>query len=107
MDQLVPGRLYWLLARNAYFGVWHPEDQGFVILREKFGNRYLFTEYHWDTGEPFGTVKPFGLVADEPAFDLQDPDGTFARLDLLDRQVGGEQEKIEVVTAALDALLAR
>jgi len=106
MDQLEPNRLYWVYARNAYQGIWSPQDRGFCILREKFGSRYLFTEYHWDTGKPFGTVKPFGLVDGEGPFDLQDPDGTFARLDLLDR-LHDEPEKIGLVTMALDTLLGK
>ena len=31
----------------------------FMILREKFGRLFLDVEYHWDTGHPFGTAKPF------------------------------------------------
>jgi hypothetical protein len=32
--------------------------RGFIGLRTKFDSTFLFTEYHWDTGEPHGTVKP-------------------------------------------------
>jgi hypothetical protein len=45
-------------ARNSNSGVWWPEKQSFIIHREKFGRHYLLVEFHWDTGEPFGTVKP-------------------------------------------------
>jgi hypothetical protein len=29
---------------------------GFIGIREKFNHEYLFTEYHYDTGAPYGTV---------------------------------------------------
>ena len=50
--------LYRIHSRNLGFGVFNEADNGFVGIREKFGVEYLFTEYHWDTGEPFGTVHP-------------------------------------------------
>ena len=56
MEECVKGRLYKLACRNLGYGVWNGVD-GFIGLREKFGNVYLFTEYHWDTGAPFGTVE--------------------------------------------------
>lgn len=58
MEKLKPNFLYRIKARNAYLGVWMPEKQGFVILRNKFGSEYPFVEYHWDTGAPYGTVVP-------------------------------------------------
>lgn len=56
------GYLYKIFARNSWLGIWWAKKKGFIILREKMGSTYLFTEYHWDTGEPFGTVKPIELV---------------------------------------------
>jgi len=35
--------------------VWNGQD-GFIGIREKFGNRYLFTELHWDAHSVHGTV---------------------------------------------------
>lgn len=59
MEDLKPGMAYSIWARNAYVGVWVPEEQGFLISRYKCSPEpYLFIEYHWDTGEPYGTVKP-------------------------------------------------
>ena len=42
------------------FGVYNEKDKGFIGIRGGYTqeDRYLFTEYHWDTGEPFGTVDP-------------------------------------------------
>ena len=51
-------RLYRIYSRNLSFGIFNEKAKGFIGIREKFGNLYLFTEYHWDTGPPFGTVHP-------------------------------------------------
>lgn len=51
------GYLYKIDCRNLELGVFNGET-GFIGIRTKFGNRYLFTEYHWDQGAPFGTVNP-------------------------------------------------
>jgi len=56
MDQCVRGRLYRFRARNFEIGVYDGK-QGFIGIRTKFGSRYLATEYHWDQGAPFGTVR--------------------------------------------------
>ncbi len=52
------GHLYRISSRNLSFGVFDSESQGFIGIRGKFHDRFLFTEYHWDTGPPFGTVRP-------------------------------------------------
>lgn len=61
--------VYRLRSRNLAFGVFAPEkDNGFIGIREKFGNRFLFTEHHWDNGPPYGTAKPvedLGPLRDE------------------------------------------
>jgi len=39
-----------------------------IGIREKFGNEFLFEEFHWDTGPPFGTVNPkeeLGMLPDD------------------------------------------
>ena len=53
----VRGHAYRLHARNLTLGVFNGET-GFLGIREKFGARYLFCEYHQETGVPFGTVYP-------------------------------------------------
>lgn len=50
-------RVYRIHSRNLSFGVFDGE-RGFIGIREKFNSLYLFKEYHWDTGPPFGTVRP-------------------------------------------------
>lgn len=58
---------YKIFARNAYVGVWLKSKNAFLISRYKVGpNPYLFFEYHWDIGEPFGTVKPIELIGKFP-----------------------------------------
>lgn len=61
VDQLVEGQVYRIYSRNLVIGVWVPHsevgfDNGFIGIREKFGDEYLFTEYHHDTGGHYGTV---------------------------------------------------
>jgi len=62
MKECEHGYLYRIASRNLSFGVYDESVQGFIGIRYKFGDRYLFTEYHWDTGEPFGTVCPINKI---------------------------------------------
>ena len=55
------GYVYELSSRNLLVGLFDG-DAGFIGIRKKFGNLYLFTEYHWDTGPPFGTVQPLKQI---------------------------------------------
>ena len=64
------GYLYRINSRNLRFGVFNENSKGFVGIREKFHNRYLFIEFHWDTGAPFGTVHPKELLEECPITDL-------------------------------------
>ena len=66
MEDLKPNFLYRINARNSSTGVWIPAQKGFLIAREKFGDVYPFVEYHYDTGPPFGTVKPIHEVGKFP-----------------------------------------
>jgi len=52
---LVKGNLYRIRSRNLPYGV-YDGNGGFIGIREKFGSLYLFTEYDYDTGPPYGTV---------------------------------------------------
>jgi hypothetical protein len=54
MENCIKGRVYKLKCRNLSLGVWNGRD-GFIGIRTKFHDRYLFTEYHYDTGR-HGTV---------------------------------------------------
>lgn len=62
LDQCVHGGLYRIFSRNLSLGVFNEGSKGFIGVREKFGDRYLFTEYHFDTGAPHGTVFPKELL---------------------------------------------
>jgi len=64
------GFLYRIYSRNLNLGVYREDDKGFVGIRLKMGHRYLFTEFHWDTGPPFGTANPLELIAKCPIDDL-------------------------------------
>lgn len=68
LEDCEDGGLYLIFARNASMGIFNKEQDGFVIPRDKFG-WYLFTEYHFDTGPPFGTVKPIIRLEDPPEFE--------------------------------------
>lgn len=52
----IKGRVYKIRSRNLRFGV-YDGNEGFIGIRTKFGRRYLDTEYHWDQGPPYGTVR--------------------------------------------------
>lgn len=60
------GYLYKINSRNLDYGVFNEKDKGFIGIREKFGQTYLFTEYHWDTGAPYGTVTPIEEISKIP-----------------------------------------
>ena len=62
IPDLKPGWLYHIDARNSTHGIWLPQRNSFLISRIKFTANYLFEEFHWDTGAPFGTVKPIEEV---------------------------------------------
>ena len=66
LNQCKNGYIYKLNSRNLGIGVFCEETKGFIGIREKFGDKYLFTEYHWDTGAPFGTVKPLEEIGQIP-----------------------------------------
>lgn len=51
---LVKGRIYKIESRNLKYAV-YDGALGFTGIRTKFGERYLFTEFHWDKGT-HGTV---------------------------------------------------
>lgn len=65
IDQLKAGYLYKIIARNANYGIWVPQNESFIISRIKFGNNYLFEEHHWDC-VAFATVKPLEELEKSP-----------------------------------------
>lgn len=58
LSQCKDRMLYEIRSRNLGFGVFCQKTSGFIGIRTKFYNQYLFEEYHHDTGPPFGTVAP-------------------------------------------------
>lgn len=51
------GHAYRVRSRNLGLAVFDGTG-GFIGIRTKFGSRFLFTEFHRDTGAPYGTVSP-------------------------------------------------
>lgn len=64
--ELKPGGLYKIVARNAKYGIWCPEQGGFWISRTKFNDNFLFVELHWDLSDGFGTVRPLEFIEMSP-----------------------------------------
>lgn len=58
--------IYTLGSRNLVLGVFRERTGGFVGIREKFGDFYLFEEYHWEMGPPYGTAVPYEVVGRVP-----------------------------------------
>lgn len=57
-EQLIHGHVYAIQSRNLTTGAYNEETGGFNGIRTKFDRRYIFEEYHWDNGPPYGTVHP-------------------------------------------------
>ena len=68
MNQLKPGYLYEIDARNAGYGIWIPRKGSFIISRIKFGLNFLCEEDHWDS-ENNGTAKPIKEIEKSPFSD--------------------------------------
>lgn len=66
------GGLYLIESRNLWLGVYCAEQQGFIGIREKFSDRFLFVENHWDCGPPCGTAKPMEFLELYPFEDVTD-----------------------------------
>jgi hypothetical protein len=84
INQLEDGCAYLIHARNSYIGIWRASDSAFVILREKLGRLFLFPEFHWDTGEPFGTAKPFVKISGPVGHTREALDELHARISYAD-----------------------
>jgi hypothetical protein len=66
------GWLYRIASRNLRLGVFRKDRKGFVGIREKFGQEFLFVEYHWDADRHLGTVKPEKQLEKCPIEDLDE-----------------------------------
>src|SRR4051812_37827600 len=70
MSECIKGRVYKINCRNLPYGV-YDGSEGFIGIREKFGSFYLFTEYHYDHGAPFGTVSGHADLGIDIPVDIQ------------------------------------
>ena len=57
---MIEGACYWVEARCGEVAQWN--GKSFDIWRHKWGFEYMFQEYHWDDGPPYGTVKPLRII---------------------------------------------
>lgn len=60
------GYVYKINSRNLEFAVFDAPCDGFIGIRYKLGSRFLFTEYHHDTGPPHGTATPLKEICRVP-----------------------------------------
>jgi hypothetical protein len=58
LNECKHGYLYSIKARNLDAGIFDKNSSGFLGIRSKFGDEFLFEEYHVDMGPPCGTVTP-------------------------------------------------
>jgi hypothetical protein len=64
--ELVDGMAYRVVARNFFAAVWSERARGFIGIREKFGDEYLFVEYPYADGAPYGTTHAFEALGQVP-----------------------------------------
>jgi hypothetical protein len=57
-DECIDRMVYRIRSRNLAHGVFRKDTGGFIGIREKFGEYYLFEEYHHDISSFVGTVRP-------------------------------------------------
>jgi len=55
MSECIFRRVYQIDSRNLSYGVYDGKG-GFIGIRTKFNNKYLFTEFHYEASKDFGTV---------------------------------------------------
>ena len=91
-DEVVLGRAYVIHARNGGVGIAVRDDDGrlgYRLRRVKFDRIYLFVEWDWDEGEPYGTAIPLALVEELP------PEDDDALLDWLKARQEENQERVD------------
>jgi len=72
MDLCKDNFIYIIAARNSHLGIYNEKEKSFFISRFKFRDNFIFEEYHWDTGEPYGTVKPLIELVAAPKFEFKE-----------------------------------
>lgn len=65
IPDLKDGYLYKIIARNASHGIWKSDVEGFIISRIKFGDNFIFEEYHYDC-PAWGTAQPIEEIEKAP-----------------------------------------
>jgi DNA-directed RNA polymerase subunit RPC12/RpoP len=71
MKNLKDKWLYKIVARNAGVGIWEAKRKAFVISRYKFKDNFLFEEFHYAKGPPFGTAFEIsGPIEEVPSGDI-------------------------------------
>lgn len=68
VEECEHGYLYRIHSRNLRVGIYNKKVKGFIGIREKFDDKFLFTEYHADSGGQFGTVRPKEKLCKCPFF---------------------------------------
>lgn len=78
--------IYKLFSRNLGFGIW--DGEAFIGIREKFGEHFLFGEFHVDYGGDFGTAVPLMACGEATPYLLKagQEDELFTVLHELDEQ---------------------
>lgn len=71
LDECIDRHTYYVRSRNLVLGVFREESGGFIGIREKFGELFLFEEFHRDKGAPFGTVTPIWDTGHELPADIE------------------------------------
>ena len=101
IDKCVNRRLYRIQSRNLTLGVFNSLTNGFFGLRKKFDSIYIFQEYHYDNGPPYGTVFPIEELVDELPSNIQMVrilgevcENCRKKVDYVRWPEGGEREKI-------------
>lgn len=79
LDQCEDRGVYKLWARNLRVGVYNAKRKGFIGIRNKWGERFLDMEFHWDhdyypTAKPLEKIGmlPEGIEVDEGSSELRE-----------------------------------
>jgi hypothetical protein len=63
------GYTYRVEAHNGQVGIFCKESSWFELSKIKFGKNYIFEEFHYDVGAPFGSVLPIYEIEKAPIFE--------------------------------------
>ena len=82
--------LYRIDARNFGIGVFDSTANGFIGVRSKFYDEFLYTEYHYDCGAPHGTACPIKELEKCPINNLSTSDSNKELLEWIKRRSENE-----------------